>query len=308
MFERLSKSQLSDFGFDAQRFKTVSGGREYQGPCPQCGGKDRLIVSNGMYWCRQCNFSGSLVKLLDDPPSAEELERSKIKFEKQQKIEQAQAKKEKKTKLTQLNKNQIWKQFHSNLLKRPDILELLEKDGITMLGVEKFQLGLIPNFDYWIDGEKFTSEALSFPVFWDKYCYNIRCRILAQIEGDKYRPYLIGMGGMFYLADYPNLDFVVVVEGEKKAIVLWLNGIPTVGIQGNWGFKDKWIPFFKERWKTIFVAFDPDNAGNATSGMVARDLNAIQLRLEGKPDDLFVQGKMTTEKMISILSQSFYKV
>lgn len=41
---------------------------EWAGPCPSCGGDDRLVVftdggrdNGGHYWCRQCNISGDLI-------------------------------------------------------------------------------------------------------------------------------------------------------------------------------------------------------------------------------------------------------
>jgi len=47
------------------QFKKVgsTGGGEYHGPCPFCGGKDRFIVqpkgdNGGRWWCRQCGKSG----------------------------------------------------------------------------------------------------------------------------------------------------------------------------------------------------------------------------------------------------------
>jgi len=36
-------------------------GREHHGPCPACGGEDRLVVWTQRAWCRQCNLSWDVV-------------------------------------------------------------------------------------------------------------------------------------------------------------------------------------------------------------------------------------------------------
>lgn len=45
-----------------------TGGGEYQGPCPWCGGNDRFVVHLGrnLYWCRKCNQSGDKIKFIMD--------------------------------------------------------------------------------------------------------------------------------------------------------------------------------------------------------------------------------------------------
>lgn len=55
---------------DLRRVATTKGG-EYAGPCPLCGGRDRLRVwpahpggKGGQWWCRQCNKGGDLPALL----------------------------------------------------------------------------------------------------------------------------------------------------------------------------------------------------------------------------------------------------
>lgn len=54
-----------------KKVSTTNGG-EYAGPCPKCGGRDRLRVwpedrgGAGSYWCRQCQCGGDLVQFLVD--------------------------------------------------------------------------------------------------------------------------------------------------------------------------------------------------------------------------------------------------
>jgi len=54
-----------------KKVSTTKGG-EYAGPCPKCGGQDRLRVwpedkgGDGSYWCRQCGCGGDLVQFFVD--------------------------------------------------------------------------------------------------------------------------------------------------------------------------------------------------------------------------------------------------
>jgi len=305
MYENIDRSDLHQFGFDGARFKKAGRG-ELHGPCLWCGGKDRMVISKGMYWCRQCNKGGSLAKLLKEPLSFEEMERLRTISLAKEKRERDRIDREKTAKLKILNRDKPWVQFHKNLMDKPDILQQLEKDGITMKAVEFFQLGYVPKFRYWADGVEGFSPGIVFPIKNGKGMHNLRIRLLNITEGDKYRPFMSDVGAGFFKADFPDEDWVVIVEGEKKAIVCWLNGIPAVGIQGCWTFKEEWLPWFKKRYKQVFIALDPDPGGVAGAKRLAEMLHAPLIVLEGKPDDLFVQGKLTTPQFVSILSKSIY--
>lgn len=67
--------QVARTRIQGMRYKARTGGGEWCGPCPTCGGFDRLVVNGtggqddrGLFWCRQCGASGdavALVALLD---------------------------------------------------------------------------------------------------------------------------------------------------------------------------------------------------------------------------------------------------
>lgn len=46
----------------------TTGGGEYTGPCPWCGGRDRFHVwpEKGNFWCRGCNRKGDTIQYLRD--------------------------------------------------------------------------------------------------------------------------------------------------------------------------------------------------------------------------------------------------
>ena len=52
------------------RKAATTGGGEYSGACPWCGGQDRFRVwpgqDGGRFWCRQCNKSGDAIQYLRD--------------------------------------------------------------------------------------------------------------------------------------------------------------------------------------------------------------------------------------------------
>src|SRR5712692_6483988 len=65
-------SNFSSYSFlnlhpDMRRVSS-SGGGEYAGPCPFCGGKDRFRCwpAKGRAWCRQCGWKGDAIQLLRD--------------------------------------------------------------------------------------------------------------------------------------------------------------------------------------------------------------------------------------------------
>jgi len=61
---------LQHDGFTMRR-KASTGGGEYAGACPWCGGRDRFLVwpnkrELGLYWCRGCGKSGDAIQYLRD--------------------------------------------------------------------------------------------------------------------------------------------------------------------------------------------------------------------------------------------------
>jgi DNA primase len=267
-----------------------------------------MVISNGMYWCRSGNHSGLLWKLLKTPPSQEEIAKAKAISEAKEKKEAEQAKKEKREKLAKLNRDKPWIQFHNNLLQRPDLLSNLAQDGISELGIRHFQVGMIPDFHFWVDDISYVGEVFTFPIFHNKKCHGIRCRIIDPPDkGDKYRPYLSGLGASFFCADFwPRMDWVVIVEGEKKAIVLWENGIPAIGIQGCWTFKEEWKSYFVKRYKKIFLCLDPDKDGQRGAERLSKLLRAPSIEINLKPDDALAQKVMTTGDFLYKFVEKLY--
>jgi DNA primase len=301
-----TREELVKFGLDYARFAQFSardriGGKEWHGPCPFCGGTDRFQISNGMYYCRQCDKGGSLLSLGGQKCRLSDEERLQIQLRAQE--EERRKADERKRKLAFLNQRRMWQVFHRNLLARPELFHALEKDGITREAVEQFQIGYHPSFRFLEDGTPRTAPAFTFPIFsLTGACANIRCRILGENVGasGKYRPIYRDLGIAFLLAEVEGKrDLCFYVEGEKKAINFWGRGQTAIGLWGIHTWKETWIPWFKRRYRQHVVIFDNDNDEARRAALtLASWLGGVSLDLGGKPDDLLNQGRIAMDEIV----------
>lgn len=300
---------LAKLGLNPGDFVQMGRTLEWHGSCPFCGGDDRFLVSNGMVRCRVCGYGGtylSLAKKLGTNIDTEEFREAAAEFEKQRQAEAKRAEQERIEKIQALNgphmgeKNQAV-YFHKQLLKNPMALVSLQAQGITRRAIERFQIGYIDYFQYYHDGAFHTSAGYAFPIYQpgnSDRLMNIRVRLLDPAPGaGKYRPIEVGLGAGFFLADYPENRWIVITEGEKKAIVLWQYGIPAIGLWGIEVFKSEWIPWFKRNYDEIYICYDRETNHNVLRAQekIAEqvDGHVVLLPKPGKPDDLLVSGEMT---------------
>ena len=303
-----TSTEVATFGLDSDRFVKYTvrdkiGGKEWHGPCPFCGGSDRFIVSNGQYFCRTCNKGGVLTNLAKGKVSLTPEERQSI--HKKMLANEERMKEARSKKIADLNKSKLWKIFHANLLKAPDRIKELEADGIPFKIIKEFQIGYHPGFGYYdenIKGKRewFVSPAFTFPIFRNDRCVNIRCRILSDkpLVTGKYRPIWTGLGIAFLIAEVPNQDYIIITEGEKKALNLYARGFSAIGLWGVWSWKKEWIPWLKKRYKHHIILFDGDNEGvRKAARELSNRLNGTSMFFGGKIDDLLNKGKITAEQL-----------
>jgi phage/plasmid primase-like uncharacterized protein len=66
--ELIERADSVDLVALAQKYgcKLVKRGKDWNGPCPQCGGDDRFVITpkKGVFYCRGCNASGDAIALL----------------------------------------------------------------------------------------------------------------------------------------------------------------------------------------------------------------------------------------------------
>jgi DNA primase len=161
-------------------------------------------------------------------------------------------------------------------------------EGITDESIARYLLGYCPSCP--TDQEHRPSYTI--PVINDGHLENIRHR-LKDVTTDKYRPHMAGLGVQLFNADTlaARPVEVVVVEGEKKSIVLGQAGFPNVGIVGKRAFRPEWVERFGGM--TVYVALDPDAHESAVKlgGMlkpVARQVRVVSLPM--KVDDMIAKA------------------
>jgi hypothetical protein len=296
---------------DTSAFRKVThdqiGGYEWAGPCPSCAGKDRFIISNGKYWCRRgCGCQGTLSFGYMSPQ--ELIDYTEIYADNMVKAKEREHKLEenRKAKILKLNKDKIHWEFHLNLINNPELLENFYRVGIEYDAIVEFTLGYNPHFGYTNENEQIVySPAWTFPIWnWEHTeIINIRHRIINAQGGMRYRPIYSGLGNYFFHAPRSNRQ-VFIVEGEKKAIVLWWYGFSAIGLFGIHDRKPEWYPLWKSKYQKLAVLFDNDNEAVISAGKIfAQELGAKWLDLGGKPDDLLLSTDSFTKTFLALANE-----
>jgi hypothetical protein len=314
-------SDLTKYGcFDTGAFKRTGrdriGGYEVEGPCPfKCGGAgtDRLVISNGKYWCRSCHTGGYLENLLKTKPNISEKDREKARLAAKQEEEKRERKQRQHLKALNNGRTKLWNIYHKELLNHPEEVKRLKDDGISRAAIGEYRIGFNPSFNaYDYDASEFrVVPAVTFPHFKDRtkrYCINIRHRILDQEYAEKYAKYLPWRTGLpqgyFPAFSKKDKDFIVILEGEKKSIVLKEHGIPAIGLWGINNLKDDWIEFWKTRFDRRYILFDGDNWNVINTAIRYENrLDARAVFLHEKPDDALVQGRVSTNDILYMLGE-----
>lgn len=188
------------------------------GPCPRCGGKDRFIVfMAGNAWCRRCNHKAWWI---DNPEEG----RRRIAEEKiQQEQDQIALRR-------RMAVCQDWTEYHTRLLRGPELLDVWGEQGMGPDEIRKWGLGCCPSCptapDY---------ASLTIPCFQEGALLDIRHRLInAPPEEGKYRSHLPGLIPPIFNLDAIKMSSdIIIVEGEKKAIIMDGAGFTgTVGLPG----------------------------------------------------------------------------
>lgn len=269
--------------------KRTTGG-EFSSACPVCGGdpaKDtdrfRFWPEKGNYWCRQCEFSGFVVDSTDSLFRV--TPEMKAGIERRQKAA-AEAEHERHLsaiEILQHRRNDLV--YHSRL--NGEATYLKKKWGVSDETIQAFNLGYAdecPTFQ--------ASSSFTIPYYWQDQLINLRHRLVAPTDSGKYRPEIAGLPSAIFNADIlTSEEWVVLVEGEFKAMVLWQNGLPAIAVPGATNFKEKWVNHFN-KVKKVFVALDPgaDLAAWRIGQMLSKAGVVTRVAtLPEKPDDMIVK-------------------
>lgn len=268
--------------------KHVSG-TEYAGPCPWCGGEDRFHVwEKGNYWCRpgpgHCARLGWVDELAGETLSDHEKRLLALEAE-QKRLKRKQREHERRlSKLEYLQQTRPDLKYHKNITAQH--LEYWEGEGIYPHTVEQFHLGYCPSCPTYA-----ASPSYTIPVYaYDKRLVNVRHR-LVRPNGGKYRPEMAGLSTTLFNAGTLKepQERVLILEGEKKAIVFEQHGFNAVGLMGkSFKWRRDWFKWFRGI-QQITIALDPDAIENAwrLAGLFTDQGfdNVSVARFPVKPDD-----------------------
>ncbi len=154
--------------------------------------------------------------------------------------------------------------------------------GITDAAIARFFLGVC---DY---HPLYRQTTYTIPIIEAGRLLNIRHRLTAaQNPKDKYRPEMAGLPAALFNGDIltPDLAGVVIVAGEKKAVVLWQHGIPAVSSTAGCGH---WPAEYTTRLQfcqKVYIAFDPGESAAAWKVAAQIGERAFVVSLPDKPDD-----------------------
>jgi DNA primase len=266
----------------------ATNGGEYAGPCPFCDGKDRFRVwpeqnkeKGGSYWCRQCGKKGDGIQFLRDtegisyPEALERLgmdaDRMKNKNNTSSVVQPVFGHKK-----YQVPDQSLAKKYHDNLWDQNDALEYLISRGFSEDTIRTFLLGYAQNK---------RGAWISIPHFQGKGLANVKFRILPPSEKTFYR--LPGCKSILFNGDIiaQNLEEVIIAEGEFDAITLHQAGFPNVvsGTTGAESFDPEWIDQLTAV-KKIYLAYDPDEAGQQGARKLAKRLGYNRVHNINLPD------------------------
>lgn len=265
--------------FEISRKKT-----EAHGKCPICKRAEHdgfIIFESGRYLCRPGGCNGWLDE--DKPRTLTQAEKNAIEIDnlkrKQQEIEKRL------TALERMHRCTDHLDYHRAL--DDDARRYWQGQGIFDGAIDSYQLG----FCYRCPTDAEHRASWTIPVMTKGKLVNIRHRLFNADNGDKYRPHMAGLGNTLFNSDnlYNDEPDVMIVEGEKKSIVVGQYGINTVGTMGMKGFPPAWAAAFKAQ-RTVYVALDPDAQEEARKLAALFPGRGRIVTLPVKADDFFVNG------------------
>ncbi len=255
---------------------------EYSSACPWCGGKDRFRfwIDKANFWCRKCETKG----FATDAPGSLTISPEKLAaWREAEAAREAKTEAAKLSAVEQLNQNGRAGFYHRQMTDRKYWYEA----GLNDETIDKFNLGYCTACPTYRE-----SPSHTIPIIFRDKLYNIRHRLTSPNGCGKYRPEMAGLPSTLFNADILDKPewMTVLVEGEKKAMVLSERGFPAVGIPGANIFPDKWIKLF-EKCHRIYVVLDPGVEEQAAkiAGQLRGTCQDVRLcQLPVKPDDFFV--------------------
>jgi len=311
--------------------------RELAGPCPKCGGRDRLHVHLDKGWfCRKCQddshwhdaidwaqflFGDNLIMAIDRLigqriTSRADLHQHAQERERQEAQRKEQAAQQHAAALASLQTSRAWEKYHANL--NDQARTIWRTRGIPDDWQDYLQLGYCANRLWSSEDARFVSDSLTIPYL--RYSgsgqyevISLKHRLLLdQAPGGKYRPEVCGLGSQLYTPDYsqPLTPTALIVEGEFKAMVAHIHlwgaagsggkSISVVGIPGK-SIHQALLESL-QACQTIVILLDPDAYAQAKDlrGLLGNNRSKI-ICLPKKVDDLLNEGIINGPELTQII-------
>ena len=208
--------------------------------------------------------------------------------------------------LADLRASRKWLEYHEELNRSENGRFIWNSRGVPDVFQELWQLGFCQDFVYKSDDGLWHSPSLAIPIFdgKSKEPVNIRHRILNPINpNDKYRPEKPGLKASPFICDAEHLDLdnILLVEGEIKSMVTYVNlDSPKWQVIGILGKKSYHEICEQLKGRKVWVLFDPDadeqaqDAANIIGG-------ARVISLPMKVDDALNSGYLDTQSLRFLL-------
>jgi hypothetical protein len=295
--EQILSIAYTRWGLSPRRF-----GKEYHAPCFKCGGRDRLIIfSDGGYYCRQCQVKGWL-----DDDKKHEVDPLAV-IMNAERIARERAIQEKRNADWEAGyRAGYWRGWHDGMNQANRWW--WNSQGISNHLIDRFGLGYNPRKTIETPQGEMTLPAYTIPIRDPETdnVINIQYRLADSPAGiGKYRQESGITAAAFYAE--PNCiagDDAIVLEGAKKAIVVWDRLDAAIQVVGLPGCTPGEIVLEKLKvFKRIWLALDPgtEHAAKRIKKILPQ---ARVMRLPDKPDDIWLRHGMTIDLFREYMRQA----
>lgn len=284
-------------------------GKEAHGPCPICGRatKDGFVIfATGYAFCRPGDHHLWLDEGQERKLTEEETRLLRIESELRRQAKEQEDIKSRLSALEVMAQCRDHITYHKTL--SPGDREWWYSQGINDYSVDEYGLGVC----YACPTDREHRPSYTIPVFDSKWAQllNIRHRIQHANGGDKYRPHMSGLGLHLFNSRWVHQHGdILLVEGEKKAIVVSQEVLPAMGIAGKNGFNFSWLKHF-DKVRRLYIALDPDafEHGRSLGREIKKRAGRIDVRVCNfpvKPDDLFTPLGGTRKQFMRFLDYAW---
>jgi hypothetical protein len=301
------------------QFIKKRGHNEWSAECPRCGDvghvgsdwPDRFRMwggKNARGWCRACQY----FEWADDGQFVSPMAKMRIMQEHKQRV--AAERERVRRKIHKMQEEAYWKGFHDAMTETER--KHWRKEGIPDGIQDWFTLGYLNDKIYMHNDEKMHSPALSIPFDKAGEIVNVQFKLLSPApNAGKYR-FTSNLPPAYFLTE-PKRELkgnALVVEGAKKAIILWMH----VGEQFDHviGLPSKYPPRDMlddlAKFSQVTLMLDPDAYTDETehapcsahkiANNVDTEVRVVQTFT--KPDDIIVLHGGSASDIKSLIRQA----